>query len=94
MRNVSAFSRQPQQSASVLFLRVQLQVYVHKACSDSQVIARSRILLKTQTFKCTCNAVDVNKPKHEDCNCAGTGYKAVLEVGLCLLLMCRFHPCH
>ena len=74
-----------------------LQVYVHKACSDSQVISRSRILLKQESFKCTCPQVNVNDPKmpsHEDCNCAGTGYKAMLEVGLCLLLMCRFHPCH
>ena len=74
-----------------------LQVYVHKACSNSQVISRSRISIKQESFKCKCppvNANDKTMPKHEDCNCAGTGYKAVLEVGMCLLLMCRFHPCH
>jgi len=40
------------------------------------------ILIKQETFKCKCppvNANDLTMPKHEDCLCAGTGYKAVLE---------------
>ena len=68
-----------------------------EANSDSQVIARSRILLKQETFKCNCpqiDAMDSLMPSHKECNCKSTAYNAGLEVALCLLLMCRFHPYH